>query len=314
MISTDPIYLNIIYNHLLGGTMLVAVVSDKPELREEFCRLIGKENGGEDLVFYSTDSNNRKIWLINPVKYPEKIQPLLQSLSMADLVVLLADELNMKTGEILVAIDSMNIERGIILSKVQLPVGGTVLEKYEKVADMNAAKEKVLSAQAIQAKEEPFGLVHKISNIQTLGNVAFGVLKTGVLKKQDKLYLLPYKKDLEIRSIRLNDSEVETLSAGSYFEIVYNGDLAEQGLLVPLRHDFQIENIVNGRFVKNPFFRDELKGKIYAYSNMQFIEGRLTENDLNLSQPLAFEKGGHILVVDASNQKLRVAGVFQSKW
>jgi hypothetical protein len=47
---------------------------------------------------------------------------------------------------------------------------------------------------------------------------------------------------------------------------------------------------------------------------MQYLEGTVTDNDLTLSQPLAFEKGESILVVDASNQKLRIAGVFQSKW
>jgi len=47
---------------------------------------------------------------------------------------------------------------------------------------------------------------------------------------------------------------------------------------------------------------------------MQFVEGNVFENELKLSAPLAFEKGEMILVVDASNQKLRIAGVFQSKW
>jgi hypothetical protein len=71
---------------------------------------------------------------------------------------------------------------------------------------------------------------------------------------------------------------------------------------------------VNGRFSKTPFFRDELKGKIHAYANMQFVEGHMSDNDLTLGQPIAYEKGEIMLVVDASNQKLRIAGPFQSKW
>ena len=74
-----------------GDGMFVAVLSDKPELRESFCKLVGKEIGKEELGLYSVDGKNRKIWLIDPLHYPEKIQPLLYSLSMADMVVVLVD-------------------------------------------------------------------------------------------------------------------------------------------------------------------------------------------------------------------------------
>ena len=125
---------------------------------------------------------------------------------------------------------------------------------------------------------------------------------------------MPACKDLEVRSIHVNGAEVEEISASSGFEIAYKGDLVETGLLAPLRHEFQVEHIVNGRFIKSQFFKDELKGKIHVYTNMQFVEGNVTDNDLTLSKPLAFEKGESILVIDSSNQKLRIAGVFQSKW
>jgi selenocysteine-specific translation elongation factor len=120
--------------------------------------------------------------------------------------------------------------------------------------------------------------------------------------------------DIEIRSIHKNSAEAEDAAAGSLVEIAYKGDLFERGMLVELRHGFEVENVVNGRFNKSPFYKDEIKGRIYAYTNMQFVEGTVTDNDITLSAPLAFEKGESILIVDASNQKLRIAGVFQSKW
>ena len=77
---------------------------------------------------------------------------------MADVVVLLVDGLSPKVGELFVALNSMNIANGIIVSATALPVKGTVLEKYELVADMNAAKEKLLSMPAVVANENLFGL------------------------------------------------------------------------------------------------------------------------------------------------------------
>ena len=290
--------------------MLVAVLSDKPELREQFCRLIGTEGPKGDISFY----NGEKISLVEPTKYPERIQPLLYSLSMADYAVLIVESLTPKIGEIIVALDSLKIESGLIISNVPLPLKGTVLDKYEKMSDMNAAKEKLRSIQAPAGEGSTLVLVDSVASVPSVGNVAHGIIKLGSIKKQEKLFVLPEKKEIDIRSIRAGGNEVEEAGAGACFEMAYRGDIFERGMLVPLRNDVQVENVVNGRFSKNAFFKDELKGRIHAYTNMQFVEGNLTDNDLTLSQPLAFEKGERILVIDASNQKLRVAGVFQSKW
>ncbi len=146
------------------------------------------------------------------------------------------------------------------------------------------------------------------------GNVAYGVMKGGTLKVHDKLFLLPEKKDLEVRSLHVAGAEVQEVTAGQMFSMAYKGDAFERGVVVPLHNEFEVGNIINGRFSRSPFFKDELKGKIHAYSNLQFVEGHMSENDLTLSHPIAYEKGELMLVVDASNQKLRIAGPFQSKW
>ena len=289
--------------------MFVAVLSDRPELRADFCKAIGKETSSGELVFYSAE----KVTLIDAAGYPDKIQPLLYSLSMADYVVLLVDTLSPRVGEIIVALNSLKCERGLIVSKSALPLFGTTLERFEKM-DLEAAKAKVLSLPPAEAGENLFGLIDHMENVKSLGNVAHGVLRSGKLRKADKLFVLPEKKEVEVRSIRLGEREVEEAPAGSRFSMAYKGDPFERSLLVPMRDEHEIGNVINGRFSKSPFYKDDLKGKIYAYANMQFVEGHLNESDITLSQPMAYEKGELILIVDASNQKLRIVGAFQSKW
>ncbi|MFH2106993.1 MAG: hypothetical protein ABII22_07070 [Candidatus Micrarchaeota archaeon] len=293
--------------------MFVAVLSDNPELRESFCKSVGKEVSKDGLGLYSADANN-KIWLIDPIHYPEKIQPLLYSLSMADFVVLLVDKLTPKIGELIVAINSLNLDQGIIVSSSNLPVSGTVLEKYDKVTNNEAAKAKILATTITSTKEDPLGLIHRTANMPSMGNVAYGALKGGKVRKQDKLFLLPDGKDIEIRSVRVDGKDAEEISANSSFEISYKGDLIEHGLLASLRHGFEVEKIVKGRFSQSPFYKDELNPRVHVYANMQYLEGQITENDITLNKPMAFKKGQSILIIDASNQKLRIAGVFQSKW
>ncbi|MEW6036051.1 MAG: hypothetical protein AB1529_05540 [Candidatus Micrarchaeota archaeon] len=294
--------------------MFVAVLSDKPELREAFCKSLGKGESAGELAVYTAEHEGKRITLIDPVQYPEKVQPFLYSLSMADYVVLLVDALTPKIGEIIVAVNSLKLDRGVIVSKSPLPLAGTTLDKFDKVADSEAAKGRVLSFQRGEPGEAVLALVDRTENVKSMGNVAHCVLRSGKLKKSDKVFLLPEKKDVEARSLMLDGSEVEEVSAGARFSMAYKGEQFERGIIVPLRHEHEVGNVVNGRFLRSPFFKDELKGKIHAYANMQFVEGHLSENDLTLSQPIAYEKGELILVVDASNQKLRIAGAFQSKW
>ncbi len=294
--------------------MFVAVLSDKPELREQFCKLLGKETNKDDLAFYAVAHGDKLITLVDPVLYPEKLQPLLYSLSIADCVVLLVDALSPRVGELMVALNSLKMDKGILVSALQLPITGTVIEKYAKVADMQNAKEKLLLLQREQGGEQTIALLDKSFAVKSVGNVALGVVKSGKIKKHDKLVLFPDKKEIEVRTLQIHDKDSEETIAGDRFGMAYKGELVDRGLLIPLRNEFEVNTIVNGRFMQSPFFKDELKGRIHAYSNFQFIEGNVFENELKLSKPLAFEKGELIVVADASNQKLRIAGVFQSKW
>lgn len=294
--------------------MIVSVLSDKPELREKFCRMLGAEAGSKELGFYSLESGGRKITLIDPLGYPEKIQPLLYALSMSDYVVLIADGISPKLGEIIVAVNCLKMNSGLVISSAPLPLSGTTLEKFGKAADMEAGKSALLAASPPQYGEELLALVDSCESVKSVGNVAHGIVRSGKIKLHDKLFALPEGKDVEVRLVQVEGKEVEEAVAGQRFTIAYRGDPFERGMLVPVRHNFEIGSIVNGRFSKTPFFKDELRGKIHAYANMQFVEGNMTDNDLTLSQPIAYEKGELMLVVDSSNQKLRIAGPFQSKW
>lgn len=293
-----------------GGNLLVAVLSDKPDLRAGFCGSFGKEISKGDVSFYKAGNNT----LMDPTLYPEKIQPLLYTLSMADYVVLLVDGLTPKVGEMMVALDSLKLEKGTIVSKTALPLAGTILEKYQKAADNASAMSNVSSAQASYPGENAVVLVTKTEAVKSIGNVALGAVRSGKLKKADRFFVLPEKKELEVRSIIVDGTEVEEASAGSKVDLAFKGELFERGILAPLRNDYEIGNIVNGHFKRSPFFKDELKGRIHAYTNLQYVEGMVTDNDITLSAPLAYEKGEQILIIDASNQKLRIAGVFASKW
>jgi selenocysteine-specific translation elongation factor len=295
----------------MGVGMIIAVLSDNPERRKEVCRGLGNESGEDDISFYSVNFGGKIKTIIEPTLYPQKIQPLIYSIYAADFVVFVADALNQFVGEIIIALDALKKERGVIISQLQLPVKGTVLEGYQRFSTFEEAKDKILNAELEESgASELFALVDKAFQVKSVGNVALGIVKEGKIKKHDRLLFFPGKKEVEVKSIQINDKDVEECGEGSRFGISYKGDEIGRGQLFSLRVDNKFETSVLGRFEKSPFFKEDLNRKMHACLNFQFLECRVADAELKCDAPLAYRKHDRIIVLDPSNQKLRVAGVF----
>ncbi|MBD3398593.1 hypothetical protein GF412_05115 [Candidatus Micrarchaeota archaeon] len=293
--------------------MFLAVLSDSPETRKQFCKSIGKETGSGDITFYSSNFQGTIRTLLEPTLYPDKLQPLLYSLSIADYVVLLIEDLTPQAGEIIVALDSLKKEKGLILSNSALPLKGTVLENYESLSSQEEAKQKLLSLQPEWPKAESFSLVDSYFQVKSVGNVILGTVKSGSIKKRARLLHLPSKKEIEIKSIQLNDKDVEEVSAGGRYGICYKGDPIDRGILVSPSNSFTLSEKVPGSFSKSPFYKGELPKKIHAYSNLQFVEGSISGPGLLLDKPIAFKDSERLLIADPGSPKLRICGVFEAK-
>lgn len=291
--------------------MFFAILSDKPEVRERFCKSVGKETGRDDIAFYSLSSGGKTNTVIEPALYPQKIQPLVYSLYLADYVVVIAEQLTPQIGEIIVALDALKKDRGMIVTQLDLPIKGTVLEKYDKVADENAAKDKLLSISEDQSSEgELLAFVDKYMSVKSVGNVAIGAIKEGSLKKHDKVFYLPEKKEMEIRSVQLNDADVEEAKAGDKFGIAYKGEPIDRGMVVSLRSEFENSKNIMGRFQQSPFFKDDIARKLHFCYGFNSVEGNVMENSIALDREMSYRKRDPLLVLDPSNQKLRIVGSF----
>jgi selenocysteine-specific translation elongation factor len=294
--------------------MFIAIVSDNPEKRKSFCKLIGKETGSGDISFYSSNFQGKIRTIIEPALYPEKIQPLLHALAIADYVVVLADSLTPQIGEIMVSLDLLKKEEGAILSPVELPLKGTVLEKYKRLDSQEDAKREILSLSppdSPAAGDSPLlALVDSSFAVKSVGNVALGALKEGNIKKRDRLTHLPSKSEIEVKSIQLNDADSEEVSAGGRFGICYKGELLERGILSREGSGFSLGTSISGTFSKSPFYKNELPKKLHACSLLQFVECSISGDKLELERDFAYRENERILLVDPGNPKLRICGVF----
>ena len=293
--------------------MFIAVLSDNPAKRKDFCKLIGKETGSGDLTFYTSNFQGTIRTLLEPTLYPDKLQPLLYAISIADYVVVLADSLTPHLGEIIVALDLQKKETGAILSQAELPLKGTALENYKQLASPEEAKQWILSLPNPAGNEELLSLVDSYFQVKSVGNVILGAVKSGSIKKRDKLLHLPSKAEIEIKSIQLNDKDVGEVFAGGRFGICYKGDPIDRGIITSPSNSFSLSRSIPGEFIKSSFYKTELPKKIHAYSSLQFTEGAVEGATLNLEKEFAFKTGERILITDPGSPKLRICGAFVPK-
>jgi selenocysteine-specific translation elongation factor len=104
----------------------------------DYSKDLGKKGTTSDITFYNMKKGDATVTLIEPTRYPEKLSSLFYAVSLADLVILVVDEINARFGECVLMIQSTGKSAGIIILKNYITtdqiaplIGGTVLEHYE---------------------------------------------------------------------------------------------------------------------------------------------------------------------------------------
>lgn len=213
------------YNH--GKTTIAKKISER-------------EGTATDIAFYSFRLGERIVELVDVPGDPEKVQPALQVASIIDagiLVVSAVDGLTAMTGENILVLDSLNIDRGVIaLTKVDLCdsstlkklekgiedlIKGTSLEKFPMIetstvidTGFDDIKNELLKIETPERKDGPFKMpVDHAFEVKT-NTVATGTIKRGKVSVHDTVQALPLGKDVFIRSIQSYGSELDETKAG----------------------------------------------------------------------------------------------------
>ena len=129
-----------------------------------------------------------KTW-VAPNGFPEKIQPLLQAINLAEFVIFFVDKLDKFTGEQIIALDSLKKEKGILShsyevdeSKLDSMIKGTVLENYTKV-DQDKIKEEIDKIEPILKEGPSEMVVDHCFDVKGVGTVILGKVTVGKIKQ-----------------------------------------------------------------------------------------------------------------------------------
>ena len=183
---------------------------------DEIAKQIGKSSGETDIKYYHTKRGDSEITILYPFKFPERIQPLINSASVSEKALVEIQSLDKFVGELLLVLDYYGInDVGVIsddttfstvqkitrgmnfkLSKVEKNMGSIYdfLDKFPEPSKFN--KTMIFVDQAFPVKG--------------VGTVVLGFVMGGTVKKHQQLKSYPNGKIAEVRSIQIMDVDRES--------------------------------------------------------------------------------------------------------
>ncbi len=92
------------------GNLTVAVIG-----APDYAKNLGKKSTVSDITFFDQKKGEITITFVEPTKYPEKLAPLFYAASMADVALVIIDQINPVVGECILMLDCVGVKRGYIV-------------------------------------------------------------------------------------------------------------------------------------------------------------------------------------------------------
>ncbi len=285
----------------------------------ELAKKLGKSGTENDIAIFNHSSSEGVFTYV--CHNSDKLQPLLQAMNMADVPVLVATELTREVGEQIIALDEMGFEKGFIIaddsarSQLEQAIKGTSLEKFQ-FTDETSLRSELIKLQPKPAGSEPLVPIDNYFNVKSVGTVILGLVKSGTLKKYDKLLVEPLGKEVMIKGIQSQDKDLETTEPGMRVGLNLKGieaDELKRGYVICRTMKKATEFRI--RLKKSKFFRQELKPgfQVAVCAGLQFIACSIESIDqdvlhLRLVSPIAFQAGQKILLASQNEILPRIIG------
>ncbi len=292
---------------------------------QELMKELGKKTTENDMILYNHGSSEGVFTFVT-VRIQDnsyKIQSLLQVLGMIDIPIIIVSELTPLIAEQLVAIDSYNFQNGIIvldgIEKDQLDkiIKNTALSKFQLV-DKNptAIKEKLKEMQPKRTDSPVFCPIDTYFDVKSVGVVILGIMKSGKLKKFDKLLLEPLGKEIMIKGIQSQDKNFDETEHGMRVGLNLKGIEVEELKRGQVVCDKILKsNKFSLEFKKSPFYKGELKentqvffatGLQVSVATIQKIEG--SKITLQAEHQIAYNSGDRFLLATTAEKLPRIIG------
>jgi selenocysteine-specific translation elongation factor len=288
---------------------------------------LGKKGTATDITIYDRKSSDMVATWTVPTMYPDKIQPLMQAINMADFAIINATKLDKFFGEQILALDSVALTKGIILhsydidrDKLKALLKKTVASNYSFADSIEELKEEISKLEPPMVQGNTAIPIDHAFDVKGVGTVILGAVKGGYIKVHDNVSLMPAGKTVQVKSIQMHDDPVESASSparvglaikGATAEEISRGDvLCEQGTFNASLGPFTIE------FEKNEFFKGQLiENQTYMVSvGLQIRSVKIKQHQQNskleftTERPIAYQSGQTCVLLKPDSATSRIVG------
>ena len=305
---------------------------------------LGKKGTSSDITIYDRKTNDKIISYCFPNTYPEKLQPLLQSIAMSNYAIINISKLDSFLGEQLIAVDIFGIKNGFIIygyeidvEKVKNIMKNTGLSSFQildsleqlknRIAEMESKTETEketetdLEVKGDESLQPPKAciVVDHVFDVKGVGTVVLGTVKQGEIKTYDELVLSPSSKTVVIKSIQMHDDPVNISKKNSRVGLAIKGASAKDisrgdvitspGIAKIAAAGFQL------RFIKNPYFKEEIsETQNYMMSvglQIRTVKIKVMPDSIlsiSFEKPLAFVKKDLCILFKPDSKGMRIMG------
>jgi selenocysteine-specific translation elongation factor len=282
----------------------------------------GKKGTVTDLTVYDRkESDIIRTWVV-PNGFPEKIQPLLQAINIAEYVIFYVASLDRYTGEQIIALDMLNKKNGILSHSYEVDenrlhsmIKGTVLQNYKKIDSLNI-KEELVKLPPVSNDGPAQIVIDHSFDVKGVGTVVLGKVLQGTINQYDNLKHLPSGTDVMVKSIQMHDDDVKQAVCPARVGLSLKGikpDEVGRGDVITSDESFEIKNELEIDFKQSPFYKGEisenqmclvsigLQVKAAKFSSISPVK-------LILDKPVVCRKNEICLLVKPESTSVRVIG------
>jgi len=282
----------------------------------------GKKGTVTDLTVYDRkESDIIRTWVV-PNGFPEKIQPLLQAINIAEYVIFYVASLDRYTGEQIIALDMLNKKNGILSHSYEVDenrlhsmIKGTVLQNYKKI-DSSNIKEELVKLPPVSNDGPAQIVIDHSFDVKGVGTVVLGKVLQGTINQYDNLKHLPSGTDVMVKSIQMHDDDVKQAVCPARVGLSLKGikpDEVGRGDIITSDESFEIKNELEIDFKQSPFYKGEisenqmclvsigLQVKAAKFSSISPVK-------LILDKPVVCRKNEICLLVKPESTSVRVIG------
>lgn len=287
-------------------------------------RELGKKENETDILMFNRKIDDIVCTFLSPVS--DKLTAKSQIVSVIDAALVSFDQMTRELGETLLLLDSTGVSKGIVIrsasatsEQVNAIVKDTSLNSFiELERDPIKIIEQLKSLHPDRDVNSPVEIViDQAFSVKGVGEVLLGFLKKGVVRKYDKLRLLPANKEIMVRSIQLQDEDHEEALAGSRVGLAVKGasvDEMKRGSIITASESVTTSTSLKLSFEQNRFYPGNVTdGTFHVTVGMQTVPVTISarSNDsitVESEKTIAYAPEDVFLLLDLNAKKARIVG------